>query len=84
MHDAIQVESHGIPGVAICTEPFRVGAAQLAKMRGAEGFRFAVVQHPLGSLDEAALLQRAEAAVPQVVAIATGQEPAGAAEDGGG
>ncbi|MQA83824.1 MAG: hypothetical protein GEV03_04090 [Streptosporangiales bacterium] len=72
MHDAIQVEGHDIPGVAICTEPFSYGAAQLAKMRGAEGFRFAVVEHPLGSLGDDDLWHRAEAALPQVVDIATG------------
>lgn len=72
MHDAVQVEGHGIPGVAVCTEPFSFGASQLAKMRGAEGFRFAVVAHPLGSLDEEALWSRAEDALPQVVSIASG------------
>lgn len=82
MHDAIQSERHGIPGVAICTDQFSYGAAQLAKMRGATDFRFAVVEHPLGSLDEQGLLERAEAALPQVVSIATGTDestPASAA-----
>lgn len=74
MHDAIAAEQHDIPGVAICTEPFRVGAAQLATMRGAEGFRFAVVKHPLGSLDDDGLWERAEEALPQVVSIAAGRE----------
>lgn len=74
MHDAIEIERHGIPGVAVCTEPFSHGAAQLATMRGAEGFRFAVVKHPLGSLDDDGLWARAEEALPQVVSIATGAE----------
>lgn len=77
MHDAIQAEQHTIPGVAICTEPFSIGAAQVAKMRGADGFRFAVVEHPLGSLDDEELWRRAEDALPQVVAIATGGDAGG-------
>jgi hypothetical protein len=74
LHDAVQSEQHSTPGVAIVTDQFAHGAAQVAKMRGAPDLRFAVVEHPLGSLDEEALWARAEEALPQVVAIATGRE----------
>jgi hypothetical protein len=73
LHDAVAIDRIGVPAVALISDQFRNGAATVARMRGADGYRFTVVQHPLGSLNEERLWERAEEAYPQIVAIATGQ-----------
>lgn len=70
----MEAELAGTPAVAICTDQFRQGAQAVARMRGLADYRFAVVDHPLGVLDEARLAERADQALDQVVAIATGRE----------
>jgi hypothetical protein len=58
----------------ICTEEFIPTARAQAAISGNPDYPFAVVPHPLGSLTPAELRKRAEAAVPQVIAILTGGE----------
>lgn len=71
VHDGIEIEKRGVPGIAICTEAFRPGLDVLASMRGMPDYSFAIVPHPLGVLFDDELLERAKLAAPQVVAIAT-------------
>jgi hypothetical protein len=61
-----------VPAAVICTEEFVPTARAQAAISGNPGYAFAVVSHPLGSLTAAELRRRAEAAVPQVIAILTG------------
>ncbi len=68
MHDSIQLEQRGIPTIAICTEPFESGARAMAKLGGIPDYPFALIPHPIGSLDEAGLRSRAVEALPQVIA----------------
>lgn len=72
VHDGIEIEKKGIPGVAICTEAFLPGLDALTKMRGMPDYRFAVVPHPLGVLFDDELRQRAKLAAPQVIDIVLG------------
>lgn len=70
----MESELAGTPAVAICTDQFRQGAQAVARMRGVADYRFAVVDHPIGVLDDDGLAHRAEQALDQIVAIATGRD----------
>ncbi len=67
MHDSIELEKRGTPAVAICTEPFVSGARAMSVLGGIPEYPFAVVRHPIGSLTEAQLRERAVEALPQVI-----------------
>ena len=69
MHDGIQFEKRGLPAAVICTEPFVSSAVAMSKMGGIPDFPFAVVSHPLGSLDENLLRERAKEVVGDIVKI---------------
>ena len=69
MHDGIELEKLGIPGVAIATDVFRPGLDQLAQMRGMPNYPYAIVPHPIGVLEDDELRDRARQAAPQVAQI---------------
>jgi hypothetical protein len=69
--DAIAADGLGVPAAAVCTDQFQIGGEAVARMRGLPGYRFAVVPHPVGLLDEAGLADRARTAVPQIASILT-------------
>ncbi|HBF00823.1 MAG TPA: hypothetical protein DDW46_07155 [Dehalococcoidia bacterium] len=69
MHDGIQFEKRGLPAAVICTEPFVSSAVAMSKMGGIPDFPFAVVPHPLGSLDENSLRERAKEVAGDIVKI---------------
>ena len=69
MHDGIQFEKRGLPAAVICTEPFVSSAVAMSKMGGIPDFPFAVVPHPLGSLDENSLRERAKEVAGVIVKI---------------
>ena len=69
MHDGITFEQSGKRAVVLCTEPFVVTAKNIARMMGLPEYPFAVLQHPLGSLDVTQIKQRAEAAYRQALPI---------------
>jgi hypothetical protein len=62
-----------VPAAVICTEEFIPTARAQAAISGNPDYPFVVIPHPVGSLTPADLRQRAEAAVPQVIAILTGR-----------
>ena len=68
MFDAIIFEKLGVPAVPIITKPFRPTAAAIAKLNGLDDYTCAVVDHPITSLDDAELRQRALLAADQVEA----------------
>ena len=70
--DAIAAEAYGIPSVPIVTEQFRSGAEMVTEIQGAEGFPIAFVEHPIATLDDAQLRDRARVAVGRIVDILTG------------
>ena len=69
MHDAITVEKAGKPAAAICTEPFVPTGRSIAKIRGIAEYPFATVTHPVGSVEDAVVMERARQALPQVLEI---------------
>lgn len=72
MADVILMEQRGIPSAAICTDALKASADAMARIQGAPGYKYAVVPHPLSSLDAAGVSQHAELAAPQVLDILKG------------
>jgi hypothetical protein len=64
--DAINFEKQGIPAVAVITEPFLLTGQAMAELNGMAGYPFVVVPHPFGSLDEATVRARADAALARI------------------
>ena len=72
MADVIFLERRGVPSAAICTEALRASADAMAAIQGAPGYRYAVVPHPVSSLDGDGLRAHARLAAPQVLEILRG------------
>ena len=49
MHDGITFEQYGKPGLVLCTHPFDPTSRMIAKTLGMPDFRYALVDHPIGS-----------------------------------
>jgi len=77
--DVILLERRGVPAAAICTDALRVSADAMARIQGIPGYRYAVVPHPVSSLDRDGLHAHAEVAAPQVLEILRGGAGAGRA-----
>ena len=77
MHDGIELESLGVPTAVIITSEFLHEARVQRAALGMKGLLPVVIPHPLSSLTEEEILQRAASALPQVVAVwkGTQQEP---------
>ena len=58
-----------MPAVSICTEPFEVTARAMAGVYGFPGYEFAVVPHPVASLDEDQISARVDVLIPQLLKI---------------
>jgi hypothetical protein len=67
--DGILLERAGVPAVSICTDAFIPAARAMAKVYGFPGYQFVTMPHPLASLDERQLEQRARDLVPDVLRI---------------
>jgi hypothetical protein len=67
--DVILMEQRGVPSAAICTDALKPSADAMARIQGAPGYRFAVVPHPVSSLDEKGVQEHARLAAPQVLEI---------------
>jgi hypothetical protein len=65
--DALLFEAQGIPGIAVVTEPFRPTGAAMAAAWGLPGFRFLDIPHPIATLAEKDLDERADRLAPLVV-----------------
>jgi hypothetical protein len=70
--DTILMEQRGVPSAAICTDALKPAADAMARIQGAPGYRYAVVPHPVSSLDPDAVQQHAKLAAPQVLSILKG------------
>ncbi len=69
MHDGIELEKRGVPAAVIVTNEFRIPAKTTAESQGIPDYPFAVVPHPIGSLTQDGLKDRAQEALPQVLDI---------------
>ena len=72
--DGVAFERRGIPAAVICSDAFTVTADAMAAVKGAKGYRYATTAHPVAVLTPDEVRERAEEALPQVVALLTGGE----------
>ena len=75
MHDGITFEQLGKPALVICTTPFQATGRAIAGALRLPDYRFAMVDHPIGSRPDDGFPALAEDAYLQGVAILLGQEP---------
>ena len=68
MHDAIETELLGIPSTVLTTKPFVSQAHAMSRMRGDPDYGLAIIDHPIVTLNDAELAERAAIAAPQVIA----------------
>ncbi len=69
MHDAIEFEKLEVPAAVICTEPFMSSARAMSKIGGIPDYPYVVLPHPVGSLSQSDLRDRAVQAAPDVLSI---------------
>jgi hypothetical protein len=75
------MEKRGVPTAAIITHVFLNTAQAMTRMMGVPDYRYVVAQHPLSSLTDEEVKQRASELADEVEAILTGQEAAVSADD---
>jgi len=71
LHDAIIGDRLGIPSAGIMTEKFTSAADLMARVLGAEGYAYAVIDHPISSASPDTLDIRAATAAETCVGILT-------------
>ena len=76
MHDAIAVETRGIPAVAVMTDRFVPSARAVAELNGLPDYPFVVIGHPIANDGDEELRSKAEAVVTRIAALLT-ERPAG-------
>jgi hypothetical protein len=67
--DGTIFERRGIQTAAILTDTFRRPGDAMARVQGFADYRYAVITHPISSLNPAQVRARAEQALPQVLSI---------------
>ena len=67
MHDALELENHGVPSVVLVTKPFASQARAMATIRGVSDYEYTLIDHPMGSLNIDEVRGRARVALPQVL-----------------
>ena len=75
LHDAMQLEARGIPVVMLATDAFRRSVDEQLAAIAFPTFQPIYVPHPVASLPPAAVWQKADAALGEVVARLTGSAP---------
>jgi phosphoserine phosphatase len=68
----VRLEAAGVPTVLVATASFAALARQVADSYGLPQARIAVVEHPLGGILEADVVDRAERVVDEVLSLVTG------------
>ena len=69
--DGIILEQAGLPAVVVCTDAFRASADAMAGLRGAPGYRYLTIPHPMANQTPDGVRDRASAAVPEIVGMLT-------------
>jgi hypothetical protein len=67
--DGINLEKRGIPAVSILTTSFTRSGDAMARRYGFPGYRYAMVQHPLGGVSPEECKQKAREVLEDVIAI---------------
>jgi len=78
--NAIEMEKKGIPAVLVSTPPFIDAVITTTKMSNMPAIEWAVVDHPIGSLTEDEVRQRAKHAAEQIPGLMLGEDLRAAAE----
>ncbi len=74
--NAVALERRGIPAFLISTPPFAEAVGTMARLSGMADIEWAIVDHPIGSADEAGLRARARSAAAQFRSAMLGGAPA--------
>lgn len=69
MADGTIFERKGIQTAAVLTDTFRRPGDAMARVQGFPNFCYAVITHPISSLNAEQVRERAEQALPQVLSI---------------
>lgn len=69
MHDTVGLEARGLPTAFILTTPFVHEAQMQAEALGMHALSLAVIDHPLSTLTDDGIAQRAAQAAPGVRSI---------------
>ena len=64
----METELLGIPSTVLTTKPFISQAHAMSRMRGDPEYGLAIVDHPIVTLSDSELAERAAMAAPQVIA----------------
>jgi hypothetical protein len=67
--DGIALERLGTPAAVVCTESFTATADAMAAVRGAAGYRYATVVHPIAGLPGDEVRARAEGVAGEVASL---------------
>ena len=67
--DGILFERAGVPTVAITSDSFLMSGRAMAQVQGFPGFAFTAVAHPMASLSEQEVRERAHTVMPEVLRI---------------
>jgi hypothetical protein len=73
--DAVILEKAGVPTIPIITDVFDTTAREMAELWGVPEFRFVMMPHPLGSLSDAGIRERARGLLEPVLALLTSGQP---------
>lgn len=65
MQDAAALEKLGIPCSVLVTRPFNTQARAMTNLLAMPGYEYAVIGHPMGSLNAEQVMARAQEAFPQ-------------------
>ena len=63
----METELLGVPATVLCTKPFVSQARAMSRMRGDAGYGLAIVDHPIATLTNDELLERARTAASQAI-----------------
>ena len=67
MHDAMETELLGVPSTVLTTKPFVSQARTMSRMRGDSNYGLAIIDHPIVTLNDEELMERARIAADQVL-----------------
>jgi len=59
LHDAVAAERLGVPAIGVMTTEFVSAAELMCRVLGLPDYKFGVIEHPISSADDVALMARA-------------------------
>ncbi len=69
MHDTVELETRGLPTAMIITTEFQLEAQVQRDALGMTALNPVVIEHPLSSLTDDEIAQRAAQALPQIQSV---------------